>query len=150
MRKLHWSLILSLTVSPSGLMNSNGPETLFCFSLFFFVVDFVAAVWLQKFVLRSPRNFFFCRWLIMLLQTMRNITRLFYSRQLYMTYEDSRLTASSSAVLWDPRLTVLFVPCQRSHVWFFSINLHNSLLLGFETQASWYRNINEPLVKQLD
>ena len=33
---------------------------------------------------------------------------------------------------------------------FFSINLHNSPLLGFETQTSWCRSINEPLLKPLD
>ena len=35
-------------------------------------------------------------------------------------------------------------------LYFFSINLHNSLLMGFETQTSWCKSINEPLVKPLD
>ena len=64
-----------------------------------------------------------------ILQTMRNITRRFYGRQFYLFHEDSRLIASSWAVLWHLCLTVLFATCRRSHVCFFSINLHNSSML---------------------
>ena len=38
---------------------------------------------------------FFVDGYLMLLQTMRNITKRFYSRQFYLSYEDSRLTALS-------------------------------------------------------